>query len=606
MNELTIIIKTIDRYNSLKKLVKSILKYYPNISILIGDDGLDYCGEKLKIDFPNQFNIISYHLPLDSGLSYGRNFLVSKVKTKYLLLCDDDFIFDKKSDLQTALNILKEKKLDIIGGYFRNYKIVKTIFDRFICLGQKIFRYELATNYIGKFELNNKKLNLNFRFKDFPDYEETSFVMNFFVAKTSSIKKVLWDEDLKVMEHEDFFIRASQKGLKVAFTNKLSIQHHPVHSRKYKQRRRRDFIPLFMSKNNLEIINWNYDVPKKNKVTIFPKTNLKVSIIVPVYNVKNNLKQLIDVLTNQSYPNIEILLVDNNSTDGSYELMMELEQKYSKIKVLREEKQGPNYARYKGFCNATGDYIYFCDADDLVDNNCIFNFVKEIEKSKADIVVADYDEINEKGYLLKHYNGIFSKDLSNQKSIYLLAKVALWNKIFKKSLISDDSFAKTKIGQDSVITLLAIQKAEKLSYLPYTVYNYIPLETGITASLSGKKIIALIETFKILREKSQKIDNYKHQEEIEFVIFSHLIYKMLRFSLIKNKEERKSVYNGFKAFIKTTNYKKNRYYQKNFSYKIASFLVLNEKVYDFSLTQAMLKMLWTNKLINRCLKKLDK
>ena len=98
MKDLTIIIKTLDRYVCLKPLIKSILKKYKDIPILIGDDSLISCKEQVKKDFPNA-NITFIELPYDCGISYGRNVLVSKVKTKYFCLCDDDFIFDKKTDL---------------------------------------------------------------------------------------------------------------------------------------------------------------------------------------------------------------------------------------------------------------------------------------------------------------------------------------------------------------------------------------------------------------------------------------------------------------------------------------------------------------------------
>ena len=271
MNDITVLIKTNDRFKCLDRLLKSLFKFYPNIKVLIADDGRkDYKEAILKKYF--KYDITYYVLDYDMGLSYGRNFLLKKVKTPYFLLCDDDFVFDKKTNIVKTLNMIKKEKLDILGGYVRNYKTVSSFKDNIVLFIEKIIRYELPSNYIGSFEEKNQVLTVNYRIHDFPDYEETDIVLNFFIGRTNSIKKMGgWDNNLKLQEHTEFFYRAKLNKLKVAFTNSFSVKHMPVRLGAYKDVRERDFTHIFMKKYNFKKMNFNYDDKSRNVIVTMNK-----------------------------------------------------------------------------------------------------------------------------------------------------------------------------------------------------------------------------------------------------------------------------------------------------------------------------------------------
>lgn len=274
MDEITMIIKTFERPKCIKRLVESIYAYYPDAIILIGDDSEISCKDELEKKYAEK-KLRVFELPKDSGLSYGRNFLLENVETEYFLLLDDDFVFDEKTNIEYCLNMLKEKDLDILGGYFRNYKIVNTWFDKIIVLSQKIFRYEIPTNYIGKLDFDEKTRTLyaSYERHRFPEYELTDIVHNFFIGKT---KKVLlenpWDNDLKLQEHTPFFLEAKRKGFKVATTNHLSIRHMPERLKKYNGFRGRDYVQVFMNKYNIDTIEQKYD--DKKEINIIKRRNL--------------------------------------------------------------------------------------------------------------------------------------------------------------------------------------------------------------------------------------------------------------------------------------------------------------------------------------------
>lgn len=604
MKDLTIIIKTLDRYVCLKPLLKSILKYHKDIPILIGDDSAVSCEKQIKKDFNNK-NIKVYKLPTDCGLSYGRNFLVSKVKTKYFCLCDDDFIFDKKTDLEKALEILKEKKVDILGGYIRNYKIETTFKDKIIKLGQKIFHYELPTNYIGTINQKKDTLYVDYKIFEFPEYQESDLVLNFFIAKTKTIMDNPWDNDLKLQEHTAFFYSIKNKNVKVAFTNKLSVRHCPIQNRKYKNLRSRNYTHVFMEKNNLKKIVATFDDEKRNNTTVLPEINPTfISVVIPMYNAVGKIDLLIKSLKEQTYKNFEVIIVDNNSKDNSIEYAKTLIDKDKRFRIEKETKQGPNYARKKGFEKSKGEYIYFCDADDYLEDDTLYYFVCEISKSKSDIIIGNYIEHNKNNSkLMKGVPFDYKGNLKNNRGI-LHVKPALWNKVFKRDLIDTDSFVFTMIGEDMFITVLSMIRAAKITNINQVVYHYILDDDGLSSKVNYKNFINLIDTQNAIRENLEKIKLYsKWQDEIEYIFITHLVYKIFRVTLLKNKEERKKAYKALYVQLQVYS-KHNSYLKKSKAFSLA-YIVVSHKLL-FKICSPFIKLLFVDKVLNKLFKKLDK
>ncbi len=605
MKDMTVIIKTLDRYNCLKPLIKSIIKRYENVPILIGDDSKVSCKKQIEKDFKNNKNIIVYELPYDCGLSYGRNFLVSKVKTKYFCLCDDDFIFDRKTNLEVALQMLKENDLDIIGGYLRNYKIVSSYKDYVIRLGQKTLRYELPTNYIANISEKDHVLNIDYRINDFPEYEEVDVTHNMFIAKTESVKKNPWDNDLKLQEHTAFFYAAKKAGLKVAFTNKLSVKHCPVQNFKYKNFRTRNYTHVFMEKNNIKKMIATFDNQDKETVTVLPELdNIFVSIIVPVYNVENKIDLLIKSIKDQTYKNFEVLLVDNNSKDKSVDYIKKLVGDDKRFTILSEKKQGPNYARLKGFSKAKGDYVYFADADDYLEDDTLYHFVCEISKNKSDVVIGDYIEHNlDDRKLMKGINNNHKDNLREYKDT-LLIKLPLWNKIFKRDLIDENSFIFTFISEDLLLTAITMAKSKKITYINKPIYHYIFAEGGLTSTVGFDRLVSIIDSHKEIERVFKKQKYYdEFKEELEYIFISHTIYRMFRITLLKDKKEKQEAYELLRNHLKEYD-KNNKYLKKSKAFKYAYKVVTRKNAFKFF--SPSIKGLFTNKTLNKSFKKFDR
>ena len=593
MKDVTIIIKTMNRYICLKPLLKSILKKYPDIPILIGDDGIKTCKREVERDFP-QKNIKFYELPYDCGLSKGRNFLVNKVKTNYFCLCDDDFVFEKKTDLEEALMMIKEKDLDILGGYIRNYKIVTSWKDYLIRFAQRILHYELPTNYIASMKEKDHILSIDYRIKDFPEYEETDVVLNFFIAKTDTIKRNPWDEDLKLQEHTAFFYVAKKKHLKVAFTNKLSTRHCPIQSSKYKTFRTRNYTHVFLEKHGIQKVVSNYDIRPTQETNYTKLDPIFISVVIPAYNAENKMDSLIKTLKDQTYKNFEVIIVDNNSKDHTREYLKEKTKDDKRFKIYSEKMQGPNYARKKGFEKTSGEYIYFCDADDYLEDDTLYHFASEITKNKSDIVIGNYIEHQgENQRLMKGMPFSYDGNLKKYRNI-LHVKPALWNKIFKKDLIDQDSFVFTMIGEDMFITALAMIRAKKITCIDKVVYHYILEENGLSSKVHAKNFMNLVDTQNAIRGNLERIKLYdKWQEEMEYIFITHLVYKIFRVTLLPKKEEKKKVYNVLYSQLQIYS-KENKYLKQSKAFSFAYFVVNHKGIFSFF--SPCIKMLFTNKL----------
>ena len=168
-----------------------------------------------------------------------------------------------------------KKQLDILGGKIRNYCMQDGIVSLLKLGIQNIIKYEKPANYMGTFMLNKKekKLYINRITNSFPEYEETDIVLNFFIAKTDVIKNVnRWDNELKLQEHTAFFYKAKENGLRIAFSNKLSVQHKPLRISDYGSYRERDFTQLFLEKYGISEVVSIFD---NGSVTVAKNENFE-------------------------------------------------------------------------------------------------------------------------------------------------------------------------------------------------------------------------------------------------------------------------------------------------------------------------------------------
>lgn len=260
-NNVTIIIKTFIRIKCVERLLKSIEKFYSKYPIIICDDSGN--AERNKNLILNEFknlNITYLITEENIGLSKGRNILVDNVKTKYFLLCDDDFIFYKKTDIVYAKQIIEKHNYDILGGLclhaFRiNYGSKNEKIELFMRSLQKLTHYYRKVGYRGKIiQTQKNKIEIKIKKMNYCSKKtyDTDICENFFLANTDKVRSVKWYDKLKLNEHEDFFIRAKKQGLKIGVTTGVKIYHYPEVNNTFKRHREMDYYKYVLENNELE------------------------------------------------------------------------------------------------------------------------------------------------------------------------------------------------------------------------------------------------------------------------------------------------------------------------------------------------------------------
>ncbi len=214
-------------------------------------------------------------------------------------------------------------------------------------------------------------------------------------------------------------------------------------------------------------------------------TYMKLSVIVPVYNVKQYIDKCITSILDQSFKDFELILVDDGSTDGSGEMCDAFLKHDVQIKVIHQKNQGLSGARNTGIRVAKGDYLVFVDSDDWIEPDMFSNMVHFSEIHHADIVVCR-GQIVEADGTISRYIGYDSLEMMSRveatKEILKDEKMQsfAWNKIYKKELFEGIEYPVGRIFEDTATTYKLFYKCNKVVCIPYVGYNYRMNSNSIT------------------------------------------------------------------------------------------------------------------------------
>lgn len=239
---------------------------------------------------------------------------------------------------------------------------------------------------------------------------------------------------------------------------------------------------------------------------------VKVSIIVPVYNVGKYLSKCLDSLINQTLKDIEIICVNDGSGDNSLDILKNFAQKDSRIKIIDKQNEGVAIARNIALEQATGDYIGFVDSDDYIDLDYFEKLYNTATKNNSDIAVASI--LKHKKYFDK-YNVRYSEEqvaeniqekiklCGDKKHFFFYA----WNKIYKTDLIKNNKikFSEGQIYEDVMFAMNALYFSNKVVSVPNTKYHYVERNNSLVKykDKAGKKAEDLTKAYTNLQEFCQ-------------------------------------------------------------------------------------------------------
>lgn len=318
---------------------------------------------------------------------------------------------------------------------------------------------------------------------------------------------------------------------------------------------------------------------------------IKVSVIVPVYNVEQYLPKCLDSLINQTFDDYEIIVVNDGSPDESEKIINEYEKNHRKlIKSYKKKNGGLSDARNFGVSKASGKYVMFVDSDDYVSRDMIEKLYTSIQKEKSDIAICNIVRVNHNNVQTINYNyNPGTTTLAENKRI-LFNQPSACNKMFDINLFEKYKFETGKYYEDFRLINKLFLKCNKISFIDDACYYYVERENSIMKDTNIKKNYDIIDAIQSLIEfykKEQKYENYR--EEIEFLMIDNIIISTITRIVCASNFNKKDL-NGFWEYIEITfpNFKKNKY-KRLLSFKRRGIMFLNSHNL-YSVTKQIMKI----------------
>lgn len=288
----------------------------------------------------------------------------------------------------------------------------------------------------------------------------------------------------------------------------------------------------------------------------------KISIIVPIYNVENYLRKCLDSILNQTYKNIEIILIDDGSKDSSGDICDEYALKSKKIKVIHKENAGLSATRNLGIEISTGDYIAFIDSDDYITEDYCEMLYSALKETDADIACGAYKVVRTDGSVIidsSIESGLCQSEVVEYKGIEIIKeflsqktfKNFVWNKLFKKSVVCD-----FQVGinyEDIVFGFKVLSAINKITYVNRNCYFYLKRNSSITATITEKNLQdfgkAIYDRYELINANYPELNNYNMYALLESSLALSIKYVI---SKRKFKEIEKYVFEFIAIILKYT------------------------------------------------------
>ena len=223
-----------------------------------------------------------------------------------------------------------------------------------------------------------------------------------------------------------------------------------------------------------------------------------ISIIIPIYNVEKYLDRCLKSVVNQTYANLEIILVDDGSTDNSPVICDLWVERDRRIRAFHIKNNGAANARNFGLLHANGDYIGFVDSDDYCELNLFETLLNNAVKNKADISICNY-QINDETNYFRFSQEVIEKDYAIKhiaKGDYSYG--VLWNKIYKREIVEAITMPDLHCSEDLVYNYYAFKNASKIVYTDNKLYHYFLNQNSVTNSGFNLKSLDAVEARRII------------------------------------------------------------------------------------------------------------
>lgn len=494
---ISIIVPIYNAENYLKSCLDSVLSQtFKDFEVLMVNDGSTDSSATICQAYAERDSRFRYFEKENGGLSDARNYGLDRVQGAYITFLDaDDFLFENYLEKLYQASRLSDSDI-LIGGYcrfdgsdfyFYNDHFKSDFLNSFTSaqaiqvldsmLDVPFLTFSTAWGKLFKRDLFNE-----LRFP-YGKYAEDQFLIWKLYMKATNIH---------VFNNASYVYRMNPSGLSSVFSLKhldyidaleeriratknlegIDIQHsfnmyHYVLQRMLGQLEEHQFLEdADKVREKLELAK------RKDYPFLLEQKNDLISIIVPIFNVEKYLRMCLDSIENQTYSNIEVLLIDDGSTDDSGKICQEYIARDSRFRYVKKENGGISDARNKGIDISNGEYITFVDSDDWLSMTYVEELYKVAKRTHADTVVAHFTIYNESDrlYHVHIWDEYYERTYTGEKLVLNLPSLELdgylyatsWGKLFHKKLFNNIRFPKGKVIEDSRTNYKLFFKSEKL------------------------------------------------------------------------------------------------------------------------------------------------
>ena len=260
----------------------------------------------------------------------------------------------------------------------------------------------------------------------------------------------------------------------------------------------------------------------------------KISLIIPVYNVEKYLKKCIDSVLKQTYKNLEILLIDDGSTDDSLKICNSYALKDSRIKVYHKDNEGLSATRNLGIKLSTGKYLAFIDSDDVLTEDYCETLFKAIKHSNSDVASVSLVMTRANGYKIEINNEQEPLNHDESTKVYtsksMLKEVLLrksfknyiCTKLYRRELFNSCQFKEKICYEDVLFTYEMTKHINKIAYVDKVCYNYLKRKNSITATCSEKNLNDFLDValyrYEDVKKNNQSYEVYNTYALLESII----------------------------------------------------------------------------------------
>lgn len=275
-----------------------------------------------------------------------------------------------------------------------------------------------------------------------------------------------------------------------------------------------------------------------------------VSVIIPIYNTEAYLEECIESVVNQTYKELEIILINDGSTDNSGLICKKWKERDCRIQYIEKENEGQGIARNLGITLATGEYIIFVDSDDYLDKNLISKVYPYISNQDADICVYAHNGIGDKlDKRILEFDLEQGRNINENKELFSRMTPILWDKMFSAKLIKNSNITMSnRICEDLVFNAKLYIQAKKICIFNEALYNYRYKREG-NLSTNYRRYIEVEQSINELNENYAKkgyLEKYwRPLYQISFTMFKDILYRLIKRTDLEIPDEIKNCYPQF-------------------------------------------------------------